>query len=194
MTSSRTRQRLVIIGVFAIFLLPILAAMVMNATDRQWLPFGTRNHGALIRPPPLVPAASLKAVDGRPWHRDSFGDRWTIALRTALPCDESCVRVIETTLRARLALGDDIDRVQVVLTLDRTPQSDEVRELLSRYAGIRVLAPIEILDTALSKFVPQPGFAVIDPQEFLILSYPPAATATSLLRDLQRLLRLSTQH
>ena len=60
--TPRNRKRLGLVLLVALFLTPLLAAIVLNAVG--WRPAGTRNYGELVEPPrPLADARFVSSGD-----------------------------------------------------------------------------------------------------------------------------------
>ena len=73
----RTRARLGLLLIVALFAAPLLTAYVLNANG--WRPSGMRNYGTLIEPPrDLTAARFVYADDGKPlaWKDQNWS--WTI--------------------------------------------------------------------------------------------------------------------
>lgn len=47
---ARRGNRLVLLGLFAVFIAPVLVAYALNVWWPQWRPFGRMNHGELVEP------------------------------------------------------------------------------------------------------------------------------------------------
>lgn len=188
-----TRPRLVIIGLFAVFLLPILVALALNMPGVRWMPFGLRNHGELLQPPPSLDTLAASAVDGGDLGATPFADTWTILVTASSPCDRRCEDALDKAQRVRLALGENGGRTRLLwLSAGTRPPVDETERLLGRYSALRVghvtrgqLPDILIGDSG------APGVFVVDPRAYLILRYAPGFEGRDLLKDLERLLRYS---
>ena len=186
-----TRPQWVIIGLFAVFMLPILVALVLNLPGVRWMPFGLRNHGELLQPPPRLDALPVSAIDGGDLGDTPLGDTWTILVTAPAPCTEACEQVLEKAQRARIALGENGGRTRLLWLVSRErPSLAELERLAARFPALRVGATdAGSLPDELRGEPGASGAYVVDPRAFLILRYAPGFDGRDLLRDLERLLR-----
>jgi hypothetical protein len=143
-----------------------------------WSPGGQANYGELIAPRPLA---------GPPF--DELRGKWVLVSFDAAACDAYCEKKLYFMRQVRTAQHKDAGRVERlwVLTDAARPRS----ELLRAIEGTRI-APLTG-SAALSEF---PGNAIdhiylIDPLGNLMMRFPRDPDPSKLLKDLQRLLRLS---
>ena len=194
--SPKLRQRLTLIGVFSIFMVPILLALALNLPGVTWRPFGVRNHGELLRPAVLLADFAPQAVDGSGLAENPLVGGWTVLLSAMAPCDSDCEAVIESLQRVRLSLGEHGGRVQMLwlATGDAELDPADVALMRARHPALRV---VRAVNTPLPSTLPTSGDGptahVIDPRGYLILRYAPGFEARDLLKDLERLLRYSKQ-
>lgn len=188
--NHKTRARLVLVGIFALFMLPILTAYMLNLQGLRWMPFGTANHGELLQPPRLLETAGLRAIDGGHMTARSLAGVWTLLTVADLPCRATCMWTLDSLARVRLALGKDMQRVQRLYVTRGAPHAQDVQAVLERFPGLR----IAIADARFLAQLPRvaPGVVLlVDPRRYLILRYHGPAAGQGLLKDLQRLLRIS---
>ena len=86
---SRVWQaRAILIGLFALFFVPIVVSMLLVIGKPGWTPFGSINAGELIQPPiELNLSDAVPVGDGQPLSRSADG-HWLVAhpqRRAALP-------------------------------------------------------------------------------------------------------------
>jgi hypothetical protein len=187
--SAGSRRQLLVVG--AIFLVPLAAALLLYYGS-GWRPAATA-HGTLIEPPRVLSAAGSVLPDGRPAPANVFETHWSL-VHPASACDERTQALLEELARVRVALGKDATRVRRVLL--HGGQCADVA-ILSRAADLLVLAATAPGGGAfLAQFPPAadgaPGIYVVDPHGNLMMSYPASGSARGLLKDLERLLRLSS--
>ena len=175
---ARRGNRSVLVGLFAVFVVPILAAYSLNVWWPHWSPFGRMNHGELVEP----------AWEGRT--RGSCRTRRR-ALDPAAPgqrrpCDDVCEALLELTKRVHISLGKDYDRV-VRMFIHRAGLP--VGRVRSMDAGlILVPAPAAWFDRLEGD---EPVLLVVDPRRQAVLQYPEELEAKGLARDLARMLKIS---
>ena len=176
--------------VASLFIVPLAAAALLYYSS-AWRPV-VNSQGSLIDPPRQVSTAGLVLADGGHAPADVLLGRWSLVHPTAA-CDQRTRGLLDELQRVRLALDKDTTRVRRVLLHAGGCAS---AELPSRDADLLVLsAPGAAGEAALAQFPPAVhgthGIYIVDPQGFLMMSYPATGFARGLLRDLERLLRLS---
>ena len=193
--TPRTRSRLVIVGVFAVFMLPILVALLLNLPGVRWTPFGLRNHGELIQPPPRIDGLAIIAVDGDSLEPPGFEETWTLLVAAPAPCDARCTDTLDKAQRTRLALGEHGGRTRLLwlVTGGSPPATADVQRLAERFPAVRVAVPGGALPPVLAGPLPPADAYVVDPRAYVILRYPPGFEGRGLLKDMERLLRYAEE-
>lgn len=187
----RRRARLTLVGLFALFMAPILIAYALNVLYPGWAPFGTSNRGELVEPARSVSAEKLRPADGEPLAAAPFAEHWTLLTVHRAGCADACEQAMVRMRQTRLALGKDAIRLQRWLVVPE-PASAPVRALVERYPGARVLAAPAGWARLLEAPDGEPGaLYLVDPQGYLVLRYGPDLADDAVLKDLKRLLRIS---
>lgn len=181
--TPRTRNRIGLLLIIALFAAPLLTAYFLNA--KGWRPSGMRNYGTLVEPPrDLTPARFIYADDGKPlaWKDENWS--WTIFALPGPHCAQACLSRLDELRRARLTLNQNTFRVRIVV-LGELPA-----DALARVAPVRAA---QDADGALASMHPQGDdeVAVVfaDPHGFLVLSYPVGYDANKLRKDLERAIK-----
>lgn len=192
MSARLTQQQFTLVAIFALFALPLLIAWVaFEGAGTRWS-FPTRNHGILIQAPRPVSMEGLHDLRGNSLKAGFWQRHWTLLYVTRTVCNDHCKRALDTMQRVRLALGEDMKRVQNVnvdievgdgdlapkhipglWTLQATPR------WLSRFRKIAGEKP------------PSGSIYIIDPQGLQMMFYPPGADPRGVLEDIKRLLKVS---
>ncbi|MDE2293995.1 MAG: hypothetical protein KGL36_00905 [Gammaproteobacteria bacterium] len=195
---DRRRRRRTVVGIAAIFFVPLAAALYLYYGLPGFRPVGTVNHGVLVDPPHPVPALSLPRFPTGRTQPDFLERRWTLLVVGTGVCGEHCRAALYDTRQVRIALDQDMNRVQRVflatgpccdahflqsehpdlITVRVTAAAAPLLAVLPRYGGVSPLGAGRIY--------------LIDPHGNLMMSYPPNAAPKGMLDDLQRLLKLST--
>jgi hypothetical protein len=188
--ARRTGRRKLLL-VAALFVMPLATAILLYYAS-GWRP-GVRSQGTLIDPPRPLAVAGLALPDGRPAGSGVLRGRWSL-VHPAVACDERTEALLDELARLRLALDKDASRVQRVLL--HTGACAGV-SLPSRDADLLVLAAAGPAgEEFVAAFPPaadgSPGIYIVDPHGNLMMSYPASGSARGLLKDLERLLRLSS--
>jgi len=173
---SGRRQFLI---VASLFLVPLAAAIALYFSF-NWRP-AIGAHGELIDPPRPLPAEALRG-------------QWSLVYLAGGDCADRSPAVLAELARLRLALGKDAGRTRRVLMhagectgLDLPSGESDLLVLPlagPEGAAVRALFP-PATDGA-------PGIYIVDPHGNLLMSYPAIGSARGLLKDLERLLRLSS--
>ena len=176
--------------VASIFIVPLAVAVALYFSS-GWRPV-VNSQGTLIDPPRTLTASGLAWPDGRPAPSGMFEGQWSIVRPTAA-CDARTEALLEELGRVRLALGKDAPRVRRVLLHSGSCQA---ASLPAGDIDLVVLAATGPDGEALIAAFPPavdglPGIYLVDPHANLMMSYPAAGSARGLLKDLERLLRLS---
>lgn len=193
---SRVRQRLALIGLFAIFFVPILVAWWMNAKSDHWRPSATINEGTLIIPTRPIVAAGLTHFDGGAYESGFFENVWTLVLIDSSACkDAACEAKMVATRQARLALGKDMNRLQRLYATVRIPEPVDLNTLQQAHPGLNIarVTPqwLEPFKVSADGSAQASGIYLVDPEGRLMMHYSEGADAEGILKDLQRLLKIS---
>jgi hypothetical protein len=187
----RRRGRRQFLLVASLFIVPLATAMFVYYAS-GWRP-AVGAHGELVSPPRPLAVTGLMLRDGRPAPADVFAGSWSLVHDAGAACDERTRALLDELARVRLALDKDATRVRRVLL--HQGACDSV-EFLSRDADLLVLAAVGPAGrNFLSQFPPAleagRGIYIVDPHGNLMMAYPAAGSARGLLKDLERLLKLS---
>ena len=172
----------------ALCVAPVVASYVAYYL---WPPSGKVNYGELIEPRPL-PDAKLALADGTPfpWHR--LKGKWVLAMADSGNCDAYCQRKLLYLRQVRLAQGKEMDRVERawLITDDANPPAAVVDAIQGTWL-------IRAGGSELLKFFPAKGaladhIYVIDPNGNLMMRYPRDADPRKIVKDIARLLRISS--
>jgi hypothetical protein len=116
---------------------------------------------------------------------------WALIYVQTADCDSDCRTAVERLAAVRLALGDDLRRVQRMLVY-RGERPDFADDATLAIARIDAGRDAEWLATVASDERLRTGrVLIVDPLGNLVVSYPPDVPQKELLRDLKRLLSIS---
>jgi hypothetical protein len=190
------RRRLQLLLIAALFLGP-LALSFWSYYGVALRPSGRSNHGELIEPARPLPALALATAGGSSSVDTLLHGKWSLAYLAGSGCDAACRGALAQMRGVRLALGADTTRVQRVLLVvgaccDPVARDAAGAELAVAHvdgaAATRLLAvfPEYDMPAAVARRI-----YLIDPLGNLMMSYAPGAAAEGMIKDLERLLRLS---
>ena len=183
------RRQMLIIA--AVFILPVFVAFTLYY-GKLWRPAGSSSKGELIDPARPLEIAGLRRPDGTPANEAVFRDKWTLLYIGDGACDADCRTALVFARQSRLALNNDMTRVQRVflatanccaseyfsreqaglIALDAS--SPDAQKLLAQFPG----------DRAKSLYI-------VDPLGNLMMRHDASHTTKDLLGDLKKLLKLS---
>lgn len=191
---SLTRQQWTLLGIFALFIGPVVLVMMMRSSWWQYQPAGLKNHGYLVQPPMKLELQTADAIDRK----------WVILYVLDSPCEKDCIENVTALRQVHRASGRRAENLSIVL-LSGVESGDQLRQqlmgiypdfhLLTDTSG-NALATLETIHQTM-----QPGHTglsavrtyVLDPMFNVILAYEAGANPNDLHKDLQRLLKLSDQ-
>ena len=187
-TDQIRRGRLVLLALAVFFALPVVAGYVVYFFDLA--PGASGNYGTLLPTKPL-PDATLQDPDGRPFKTSELRGKWLMVQFDSGACDAYCERKLYFMRQVRKALGRDTSRVERVwLVTDTVVPNPRLAQAIE---GTRLASD------------PGGGFSanfpaeqsrvdhiyVVDPLGNLVMRFPREPNPSRMLKDLQRLLKLS---
>jgi cytochrome oxidase Cu insertion factor (SCO1/SenC/PrrC family) len=178
--------------VAALFFVPLIAASWLYLSS-GWRPSVGVEHGQLIDPPRPLPDTPLRLPDGSTAPADVLRSGWSLVYVRNDACGTVCRGALADMRQARLALDKDAIRVKRVLLhagacCEAGFGSDE--------PDLQLLAASGPAGSALRAMFPpsangEQGIYIVDPHGNLMMGYAPTGAARGILKDLERLLRLS---
>ena len=168
---------MVLVGLFAVFVLPILTAYGLNVWWPHWNPFGRMNHGELVEPAWEIQLEGI--VEHAAGH-------WILLYPVAAPCDDACEARLDLVRRVHVSLDKDYDRVVRAFVHRAGVPVERARSV---DAGL-ILVPAP--DAWFDRFAgDEPTLLIVDPQRRAVLRYGPELEPKGLARDLARMLKIS---
>lgn len=181
--AARTRGRRTLLILVALFVGPILLALVLAAIGLR--PSSTKNKGEALKPYVDLRAQTPALADGGAYRWNPEQRLWRIAVAAPAGCAAQCVELAVNVETVRELLGREADRAQVLWigTLPTgAPQNAAWKNLRADPALLAQL-PGSTAGAA-------PATYVIDPYGFVVLRYPPGFDPADLRYDLAKLLKL----
>jgi hypothetical protein len=187
------RQRLILLFIIACFVVPLATAWLLVGT---WHPGSSVQHGDLLNPARPLTALRFTSPDHAPQADSPPRGYWLLIwVNSATACAGACQTALYDMRQVRLALGKDMDRVKTLLLLDGSPDADLRQWLASEHPALTVGVAEASTRTELSgAFGVSSGgewIYLVDPLNNLLMRYPATVEPRGMLKDLQRLLRLS---
>lgn len=191
---SLSRQQYTLLGIFGLFLGPVLLVILMRSSWWQYQPSGLKNHGHLVQPP--TPLTLDQSQD--------FKGKWLILFELEQSCDQTCLERVTTLRQIHRAAGRHAEHLAIVL-LSETPVEITLRSRLEQIYPefIFVTDATNTAFTTLSEVKEKTmidsaqvndiyGY-ILDPMLNVILAYDTEADPGDMHKDLKRLLKWSDQ-
>ena len=154
-----------------------------------WPPVDTVNYGELVEGRRL-PDAALTLADGTVLKSSQWRGKWILAMIDSAACDPYCEKKLYIMRQLQRAQGKEMGRVERAFLI--TDQASVPVKRLAPYDGTWfVHAGRELLDAFPAEGSSTAHIYVIDPLGNVILRYPRDPDPRKMLKDLQRLLKVS---
>ena len=186
--SARSRNRLTLILIAAVFVAPIVIAALFaqgffDVSQRHRL-----NHGTFITPP--INLSELPSFPAAAPLRGLAPADWAIVYIDAGACDANCAKVLTELATIRTLVGKEGTRVSVFGLLGANqdnPAPGLPRLLVDQSAVDSIGAELKKRDAA----AVLPVIAFLDWRGMVMMRFSPDAPPADIKDDLQRLLRAS---
>lgn len=180
--SIRRRNRIALVALILVFVLPFVIAGVLNLVD--WRPQHISHHGVLLTPPQKLTEIALYRADGTPYTFAPQQRRWQIAVVPTTDCGQTCVDLIAALDRVWRLQGRRADRLQVLWFGEIPSQAVPFRNLIAMRPDPAFLAHLPDLPIRGA-----PAIYLIDSFGFLVMRYAPGVDAADLYADVKKLLK-----
>ncbi|HEU4779428.1 MAG TPA: hypothetical protein VFS58_06050 [Steroidobacteraceae bacterium] len=191
MQDSRARGRRTLLIVAAVFLLPVVVAFTLYY-GKLWRPATSSSKGVLIEPARPLQVAGLRNANGTPADAGALQGKWTLLYIGDGRCDDACRTALVFGRQTRLALNNEMTRVQRVFLATANCCDNEY---LAREQGGLVALDASAPEAAvlLQQFPGERGntLYIIDPLGNLMMRHDASQTTRDLLSDIKKLLKLS---
>ena len=155
-----------------------------------WPPADTVNYGELIEARRL-PDATLATAEGAEFHVSAWRGKWVLVTIDSATCDAYCEKKLYYMRQVRLAQGKEMGRVErAFLIADKAPLTPEK---LAPYDGTWLLRAggKDVLENFPAAGPRAAHIYLVDPLGNVILRYPRDPDPRRMIKDLQRLLKVS---
>jgi cytochrome oxidase Cu insertion factor (SCO1/SenC/PrrC family) len=191
---SLSRQQYTLIGIFALFLGPVILDMLKRSSWWQYQPAGLKNHGQLVQPPIQLSLNTSEALDRR----------WVILYMLEKTCDRVCIERVTSLRQIHKAAGRNREHLSVVLLGQDLPDPAQRAALEAIYPQFIwatdsqhvALDSLAIINTKLNPDSAQANTIhtyILDPMLNVILAYGADTEPNDIHKDLKRLLKWSDQ-
>ena len=191
MQDPRAHGRRTLLVVAAIFLLPVAVAFTLYY-GKLWRPANSSNLGELIEPARPLTVAGLRHVDGTSAGADVLTGKWTLLYIGDGRCDAACRVALVFARQSRLALNNEMTRVQRVFLATGNCCANDY--FAAEHPGLIALDASSPEAAALLAQFPtarENSLFIVDPLGNLMMRHDASHTTKDLLDDLKKLLKLS---
>lgn len=193
------QNRRTLLIVLVIFVLPVLISSLMYFTE--WRPSSTVNHGELILPARPIADAAMTTLDGKQVKISDLRDKWAMVYFDSSACPEACMSQIYFMRQVHASQGKNYDRIQRVFMLTDSKSVDELKGKLKEYPDMLVWTGDQLqtaklthefgVDTQSADF--QRYIYLLDQQGNLMMRYKPGVEPAGVRKDIERLLKYSSE-
>jgi hypothetical protein len=191
MQDPRARGRRTLLIVAAMFFVPVAIAFTLYY-GKLWRPATSSNKGELIEPPRPLVVAGLHRPDGSTAGNDVFAGKWTLLYIGDGRCDDACRKALVFARQSRLALNNEMTRVQRVFLATGNCCARDY--FAAEHPGLIALDASSADAAALLAQFPSAradSLFIVDPLGNLMMRHDASHTTKDLLSDLKKLLKLS---
>lgn len=197
MTSQQRKNRQLIIGIFALSIIPFGIAWFLAKNPELLKPSAT-NHGKLITPIITTERTDFQGFDT--FSQDNLKEldaHWLIV--NVIPkadCSETCLDAIYKSRQLRLMLNKELVRTRrAVLVLDANVSQDVAANWWKEDGDLLRLKPnvavIEKLNLLYNGQIPEGALLLVDPLGNFMMQYTPNFNPYDAKSDLMHLLKIS---
>jgi len=197
-----TRQRLTLIGIVLLFASPMLVAWITWQYMQRHGVTSTVNHGDLVSPARPLTDFSLRDLKGETFTLKDLRGKWNLVYLGGNDCAAACREVLYKMRQARLAQGGEMHRVRRIYIMSGPGgPAPGLTRALDKFAGTRALTgPPAALAAVRAQFEQAGGqpsegrtgpVYIVDPIGNIMMRYAPGFAGPGLVKDLERLLRVS---
>jgi len=180
---AQTKNKLTLIALAVLFLVPLITAVVMNSQLMHYSPESYKNNGNFIQPPIKVSdKESLKPYEGF----------WTVVYQHSGECEQGCQKMLDTLYRIRLTKGHRMKKIKLLVM---HPEAEPL-EIPEQYTSIEQQSYLnkENINEIFNQLSEQSlgdnkGLYLLAPEGFLMMSYPKDFKPEDVIKDLGLMLR-----
>jgi len=179
-----------------LFGLPYVAAYYyyFNRADMDLV---TSNYGTIITPARPIPDANLVKLDNSKFKLSSLKGKWVLFSVGSSSCKKDCVDNLYKIRQIKKAVGQEYKRITKLFFLKDKTNIESFKLLLKEYPDMDVIIPSgNNYNNYLSNFLHEgveleDSIFIIDPIGNYMMAYPKGADASKILKDIERLLKVS---
>lgn len=196
-TTTQGKGRRQLLSIIALFLLPPIAAWLAWSYLGEQGVSATTNAGQLISPPRPLDLQGLRSAQGTAAGNDLVTGRWTLVMFDDGGCRQDCEQQLYLTRQTRLAMNKDVSRVQRLLIFSASPKDGMVERLAAEHPDLEWVVRDAATSAPLKPFQGKAfgptgqQYFLVDPLGNLMMAYDLQVSPRGLMKDLQKLLKIS---
>ncbi len=198
---SITTNRLKLLAILALFILPLVLAALMFAGKIPLLSGETVNQGKLIQPPVPLDWNTANITAGGTSGATDLPGNWVILLPVPASCGLDCLDKATGLRQVHRATGREQQRIRLVLLREVAWDEASTQQYLGVYDQFVLMADPDLalfqsLQAANQVSQAQPDAItsyLVDPLGNIMMAYDTADSETRMSKDLKRLLKWSKQ-
>jgi len=197
---SLASNRLKLSAILAMFLLPLLVAVLMYRGQLPLFSGEPINQGTLVQPPVALDW-TVAIADPALEPVEALLGSWVMLMAVPAGCDEACLQKVTGLRQVHKASGRERHRLELVLLTESLPDQSLKQRFLNIYEQFRVLAdPSDKIHKSIQTALVQSGLSanglntyLVDPMGNIMMAYNTSDSEARMSKDLKRLLAWSKQ-
>lgn len=175
----------------AVFVVPLLIAMVMYAM-RDYVPtVRSVSHGELIHPAQPITVLDVQLLSKQSKTLEEIKGKWTYFIYSPDSCNLECEASLFKLRQTKIASGRESNRIQSVLLTGANKINSDVLDRNQR-THVGKLIKLEMENQPGVQKQLQPGMIyLVDPNGNLMMQYDATSTSRGMLKDIKKLLKIS---
>jgi cytochrome oxidase Cu insertion factor (SCO1/SenC/PrrC family) len=194
---NKKKSSVPLIMLLLLFLLPVTASWYLVFFTDYARDGEGAEHGSIIKPARQLEDVPLMRVNERSVESVSLYGEWSLLFFIDGTCEDSCAETLYRIRQIRLATGKEMHRIQRVAIINEGDESVFSDYLSKNFPGQHYVHKDDLSEKFIYQFQDQNvndkmAVFLIDPRGFLMMRYSGDAEPSGIIRDLSRLLRIST--
>jgi len=191
-TARHWDGRIKLIGLAAVFIVPVLVAVALYFSRPHWIP-EPETHGELIDPAKPLTAFELQRSDGQAYDLAQLRGHWTLLHTVGSRCDADCRQRLAASRQIHDALAQDRVRVRRLALASGGPETPGLAEVVARHPRLTVVSdgPRGPLWRQLPGPRSDTTVYLVDPHGNVLLHFSGEVAPDAILEDVEHALEVS---
>ncbi|MFK8028014.1 MAG: SCO family protein [Gammaproteobacteria bacterium] len=175
----------------ALFVVPLLIAIVMYSLRDHLPTTKSVSHGELIHPAQPIKTLTIQLPTNETIDLKSFAGKWTYLVYSPNGCDLQCEASLFKLRQTKKATGRESNRIQSALLTNANQVNSNILDRNQR-TPVGQLLKFELEDEPDKQKQLEHGIIyLIDPIGNLMMKYDTSTTSRGMLKDIKKLLKIS---